>query len=80
MHIYRRARHGWCAAANRSWSAALSGDGRCAFPGWIEVMAFAVSVHVSRYAGARPPHGTRREPMAPAYTNELLPIDRRPIV
>ena len=30
------------AAANRSWSVALSGDGRCAFPGRIEVMAFAV--------------------------------------
>ena len=28
------------AAANRSWSAALSGDGRCALPGRIEVMAF----------------------------------------
>ncbi len=36
MHHYRRARHGWCAAANRSWSAALSGDGSGAFPGRIE--------------------------------------------
>ena len=40
MQIYRRARHGWCAAANRSRSAALSGDGRCAFPGWVVVVGF----------------------------------------
>ena len=68
MHIYRRARHGWCAAANRSWSVALSGDGRCAFPGRIEVMAFAASECTSVYAGARHPTGHAVNPSLGART------------
>ena len=59
MHIYRRARHGWCAAANRSWSVALSGDGRCALPGRVESMFFLLLLLcVRRYT---PVLGTPRD-------------------